>query len=74
MASTTEKFKTFSVFLKSMKLKEKYISYTDFSKLSQDDQAKNKKLVIVDDNYAICEFLEELTNKLDRLRLSLRNG
>jgi len=46
-----------------MKLKDKYI-------LSGDKDDKGDKTVLGVEAYAICEMIDELINKLERLRIS----
>jgi len=47
-----------------MKLKEKYISKTE-----NDKKPDIKKIILSDDAYAICEFIEMLIVKIEQTRL-----
>ena len=72
MASTTKTFKTMCIFVKSMKVEKKYICLSDYSAMKQEDQAKEKRLVISDDTFALCDLLESLTVSINAVRL--KNG
>jgi hypothetical protein len=46
-----------------MKLKEKY------SRISDKEEDKIGKIILSDDSYAICDFLNELNNQLELSRI-----
>lgn len=48
-----------------MKILDKYVSESDKDK----PESKDKK-VISDDSFAVCEFLDGVIDKLERLRIS----
>lgn len=67
MACSNERFKTFSTQYKSMigsnKLQEKYVSEAE-----KIQPGNEKKIVLTNETYAICEFLEDLRNQISRSR------
>lgn len=48
-----------------MKFEDKYISATDKAL-----DKESKKVVLVDDAYALCEMINELINKIEHARIS----
>ena len=54
-----------------MKLNEKYCRETEKDKKDEKGELINKdKISISDDSFAICDFIEQLTTKLEQLRVS----
>lgn len=43
-----------------MKINDKYISKSDFDKLKQEDKDTEKRNVISDDAFALCDLMEEI--------------
>jgi hypothetical protein len=39
----------------------------------KEKEAEEKKVILSNDSFAICEFIENLTISLERLRISVRN-
>ena len=52
-----------------MKITDKYISKTKADKLEKPDK---DRITLTDDTYATCDFIQDLINKIECLRLSLR--
>lgn len=48
-----------------MIIEEKYISSSDYAVLTPEQQDKEKRITITDEAYAVCEFLEMLTNVIN---------
>jgi len=53
----------------NMKITDKYISKTKADKLEKPDK---DRITLTDDTYATCDFIQDLINKIECLRLSLR--
>jgi len=49
-----------------MKLEEKYTNTTE-----KDKECNKDKIILSDDAYAVCDFIEILVNKIEHIRLSL---
>lgn len=55
-----------------MKITDKYLALADYEGMKPDQKAKEKRIVLSDDAYAVCEFIENLTVSMNALRL--KNG
>lgn len=48
-----------------MKLDKEYLSLTDYENLKQIDKDNEKRVVISDDAFAICQFLKIIAERLN---------
>ena len=54
-----------------MKIGDKYLSLSEYEPMPEQDKAKEKRIVLSDDAYAICDFIECLINKIEHTRISM---
>lgn len=59
MADATERLKIKGILNKGMRLEEKYTNTTE---------NKQNRIKLTDDAYAICEYIQGLTDMFDRMR------
>ena len=54
-----------------MKLKDKYLAIAKYEKLKQEDKDKEERVILSNEGFAICEFIELLISKLEQTRNSV---
>ena len=53
-----------------MIITNKYLALSDYEPLSIENKEKEKRIVLSDDAFAIIELINELTKKMEALRIS----
>lgn len=48
-------------------IEQKYLSLSEYEGMKEEDKAKEKRIVLGDDAFAICELLEDLSFQFRRM-------